>query len=61
MEAGKHFLSDNIVGYVVGATMGIVVPQLHKTASRTGVSMLPMQGVNVNGYAFSGLLLSKRL
>jgi hypothetical protein len=61
MEAGKHFLSDNIVGYTLGATMGIVVPQLHKTAGRTGVSLLPLQGLNANGYAYSGVLLSKRL
>ena len=61
IEAGKHFLSDNIVGYTLGATMGIVVPQLHKVAGRTGVSFVPMQGLNANGYAYSGLLLSKRL
>jgi hypothetical protein len=61
IEAGKHFLSDNIVGYAVGATMGVVVPQLHKVAGRQGISLVPMQGVNVNGYAYSGLLLSKQL
>lgn len=61
IEAGKHFLSDNIVGYAVGATMGIVVPQLHKKADGKGMSVLPMQGLNVNGYAYSGLLLSKQL
>jgi hypothetical protein len=61
IEAGKHFLTDNILGYAVGATMGIVVPQLHKTAAGHGVSLMPMQGLNVNGYAYSGLLLSKRL
>jgi len=61
IEAGKHFLSDNIVGYVVGTTMGIAVPQLHKVAGRHGVSFVPMQGMNANGYAYSGLLLSKRL
>jgi hypothetical protein len=61
IEAGKHFLSDNIVGYAVGATMGVVVPQLHKVAGRQGISLVPLQGVNVNGYAYSGLLLSKRL
>ena len=61
IEAGKHFLSDNIVGYAVGATMGVVVPQLHKVAGRSGVSLMPMQGLNVNGYAYSGMLLSKRL
>jgi hypothetical protein len=61
IEAGKHFLSDNIVGYTVGTTMGILVPQLHKVAGRHGVSFVPMQGLNANGYAYSGLLLSKRL
>jgi hypothetical protein len=61
IEAGKHFLSDNIVGYAVGATMGVLVPQLHKKKSGAGVSLAPMQGVNVNGYAYSGMLLTKRL
>lgn len=61
VEAGKHFLSDNIVGYAVGATMGVVVPQLHKVASRRGISLVPLQGVNVNGYSYSGLLLNKQL
>jgi hypothetical protein len=61
IRAGKHFLSDNIVGYAVGATAGVVVPQLHKMASRQGISLSPLQGVNVNGYSYSGLLLSKHL
>ena len=61
IEAGKHFLSDNMVGYTVGTTMGILVPQLHKVAGRHGVSFVPMQGLNANGYAYSGLLLRKRL
>jgi hypothetical protein len=59
LRAGKHFLSDNIVGYAVGATAGILVPQLHKQAN--GLSVLPVQGVNVNGYSYSGLSLTKRL
>ncbi|MDO7886551.1 phosphatase PAP2 family protein [Hymenobacter cheonanensis] len=61
IEAGKHFLSDNLVGYAVGATMGVVVPQLHKAAGRRGLSLVPLQGVNVNGYSYSGLLLRKQL
>jgi len=61
IQAGKHFLSDNIVGYAVGATAGIVVPQLHKVAARQGISFSPLQGINVNGYSYSGLLLSKQL
>jgi membrane-associated phospholipid phosphatase len=61
IQAGKHFLSDNIVGYAVGATMGVVVPQLHKVAIRRGISLVPLQGVNVNGYSYSGMLVSKQL
>lgn len=30
-KAGKHFPSDVIVGYLVGATVGFVVPHIHKT------------------------------
>ncbi|MBC6611874.1 phosphatase PAP2 family protein [Hymenobacter sp. BT507] len=61
IKAGKHFLSDNIVGYVIGAATGIVVPQLHKTADRTGLSLAPVQGININGYGYSGLAITKLL
>ena len=61
MEAGKHFLTDNIVGYTMGATMGILVPQLHKNAARQGYSLTPMQGLNVNGYSYSGMRISRQL
>ncbi len=61
IEAGKHFLTDNIVGYAVGATVGILVPQLHKAGRGRGVSMVPMQGLNVNGHSYSGLSLTKQL
>ncbi|NND08358.1 MAG: phosphatase PAP2 family protein [Saprospiraceae bacterium] len=30
MRAGKHFLTDVLTGYVVGAFFGILVPQLHR-------------------------------
>ena len=30
-KAGKHFPSDVIVGYLVGASVGFLVPHLHKT------------------------------
>ncbi|SDX79752.1 phosphatase PAP2 family protein [Hymenobacter psychrophilus] len=61
LKAGKHFLSDNIVGYTVGAAVGILVPQLHKTTSRTGLAVFPVQGLNVNGHAYSGLGFIKQL
>lgn len=61
LQAGKHFLSDNLLGYTVGAAAGIVVPQLHKVARRNGFSVAPLQGVNTNGYSYSGLLFTKKL
>ena len=30
VKAGKHFPTDVLVGYVVGATIGFLVPELHK-------------------------------
>jgi len=30
MRAGKHFLSDVLLGYVVGAGIGILLPRLHQ-------------------------------
>lgn len=30
MRAGKHFLSDVLVGYGVGALLGVIVPRLHR-------------------------------
>lgn len=60
MEAGKHFLTDVLVGYTVGAAVGVLVPQLHKKDGN-GLSILPLQGQNANGFAYSGLMLTKRL
>lgn len=59
LKAGKHFLSDIIVGYVVDATAGIVVPHLHNKSN--DLSVLPTQGLNMNGHAYSGSSLAKRL
>lgn len=30
IQAGKHFLTDNLIGYAVGAASGILIPELHK-------------------------------
>ncbi|PSR12524.1 MAG: hypothetical protein DA408_13405 [Bacteroidetes bacterium] len=32
VRAGRHFLSDVLVGYGVGALLGVVVPRLHRLA-----------------------------
>jgi len=39
LKAGKHFLSDNILGYAIGTSIGILVPELHKHGSR--VALVP--------------------
>ncbi len=40
-EAGQHFLSDIIIGYVIGAGSGILVPELHKSKSFQHVAISP--------------------
>ncbi|RNI33164.1 phosphatase PAP2 family protein [Rufibacter immobilis] len=53
LEAGKHFLSDNLIGYGVGAAVGILVPQLHKKSNASGLSItpsvIPVLGQNLDG------------
>ena len=98
IRAGKHFLTDNLVGYAVGASVGVLVPRLHRTGeamplaglppqhftdsligcavgAATGVAVLhfykklhskdlamsPIQDLNVNGYAYGGLRLTRPL
>jgi hypothetical protein len=54
LKAGKHFLSDNLLGYAVGAGAGILVPQLHKKASAAGISITPISNpIDGNGLAFT--------
>jgi opacity protein-like surface antigen len=49
-KAGMHFLSDNLLGYAMGAGAGILVPQLHKVKSLRNVTFLPQVG-NSKGLA----------
>lgn len=41
VRAGKHFLSDVVTGYAVGAASGILVPILHRADRKQEVSMQP--------------------
>lgn len=52
LEAGKHFLSDNLLGYGIGATVGILVPHLHKVGKERNYSLVPISGP-YDGLAFS--------
>jgi membrane-associated phospholipid phosphatase len=50
-ESGQHFLSDNILGYAIGAGVGILVPQFHKTHKNfQRVSFAPAIGQGYKGF-----------
>ncbi|MFC5283354.1 phosphatase PAP2 family protein [Pedobacter alpinus] len=49
LRAGKHFLTDNLLGYGVGAACGILIPQLHKKTNQTNISVSPVMGFNYQG------------
>ncbi len=54
LKAGKHFLSDNLIGYTIGSTVGILVPHLHKKSNTSGVSLVPtFDQVEGNGFAIT--------
>jgi len=59
-EAGQHFLSDNILGYALGAASGILVPELHKNKNFERVTIYPAVWPNAKGlgvtYSFCPLL-----
>lgn len=38
-RAGKHFPTDIIVGYALGATVGILIPELHKPVGERGLTL----------------------
>lgn len=61
IEAGKHFLTDSVVGLVVGASAGILIPELHKKENKN-LSLYPtyQQDVLGSGYDVQGLGLSYR-
>ncbi|MDB5250393.1 MAG: PA-phosphatase [Segetibacter sp.] len=50
-KGGMHFLSDNILGYALGAGAGILVPQLHKSKKLKNVSFAPQVGNKSKGLA----------
>lgn len=47
-KAGKHFLTDNLVGYGVGALSGILIPELHKKKNEN-FSFYPNYGREYKG------------
>lgn len=52
LEAGKHFLTDNIVGYSIGALSGILIPELHKK-KHSNLSLYPAAGRDYQGLSLN--------
>ena len=52
-KAGEHFLSDITLGYVLGAGVGILVPQLHKINNFNRVSIAPAMWQNAKGVSIA--------
>lgn len=54
IEAGQHFLTDVLLGYVLGAGTGILVPELHKKKMEN-IDIYPSSGTSFNGDNYSGM------
>lgn len=53
-RAGKHFPTDVIVGYGVGAAIGVLIPHLHRSKKKRQFKLSPMAtgdavGLNLHG------------
>lgn len=48
LRAGKHFLTDNLLGYGVGFACGVLIPELHKKKYEN-LSVAPVVGMNYQG------------
>jgi len=52
-QSGYHFLSDNLLGYVIGAASGILIPEWHKRKVLKDLSFAPEFGKGYKGIAFT--------
>lgn len=52
LKGGKHFLSDNIIGYGIGALSGILIPELHKK-EKSNLSIFPSMASEYQGVSMS--------
>jgi membrane-associated phospholipid phosphatase len=48
-KAGMHFLSDNLLGYILGASTGILIPKWHKNKVFQKLNIMPEAKDNYKG------------
>lgn len=54
IKSGKHFLTDTILGYAVGALSGILIPEFHKR-EKSNFDLSPSLGVDLSGFDYQGI------
>ena len=52
LRAGRHFRTDVITGFLVGATNGLMVPELHRVAKKKNLAMEPFYSPQSMGVSF---------
>lgn len=57
LQAGQHFLTDIILGYSLGAAVGILIPEMHKLKDAS-LNVTPVSGINFRGEKYTGMSLS---
>jgi len=46
IKAGKHFLTDNIIGYALGAASAILTPEIHKKTNKN-IHVYPVTNIRL--------------
>lgn len=54
LQAGQHFLTDNLLGYALGATAGYFIPELHKIKG-DHIDLFPGGGRTPDGISYNSL------
>jgi membrane-associated phospholipid phosphatase len=52
LRAGRHFRSDVVAGFLIGATCGIMVPELHRIKKQKNLSIEPFYSPQNMGVTF---------
>jgi membrane-associated phospholipid phosphatase len=52
-KAGMHFLSDNLLGYGLGAAAGILIPKWHRVKGSDKLSIVPEAGKDYKGMSLT--------
>ena len=43
-RALKHYPTDLLIGVFIGASLGILIPELHRNKEKKNVNVMPMTG-----------------